>query len=70
MRMKGVLSLSAVPIAVLHRAPRRVEGPYPVIQGCFGVPEVFGDLRDRSFGLPCNRDHVTSELASIFHDAR
>lgn len=34
----------------------------PVVQGCFGNPEVFGDLRDRGFVLPSNGDHVAAEL--------
>lgn len=35
----------------------------PVVQGCFGDPEVFGDLRDWGFVLPCHGDYVPTELS-------
>jgi hypothetical protein len=34
----------------------------PVVQGCFGNPEVFGDLGDRSFVFPADRHDIAAEL--------
>lgn len=37
----------------------------PEAQAGLGDPEVFGDLSDRNFTLPSDRDHISTELFRI-----